>query len=452
MLLAAALAVMCLVVAVMVVLPLMRPQPPAPERAAFDRAVYRDQLAELERDAARGLIDATEAASARLEIERRLLAADAPRGTAPAQAAGSAVLAVSLALAVPGAAVLLYLALGAPGVPDQPYAERRQERALAGNHAETEKTVAALEQRLKTDPESASDWLLLARSEASLGLWQKSGEAYRQALRLTQDRPDIAADYGEMLVTAADGIVTPEAHAAFGIALAGDPGNAAARYYLALGEAQEGRGAAAIAAWQLLAGEQPASSPLRAELKTRIAEAAREAGLAVPALAAPAPGPNAAQQQAAARMIPEARRQMIAGMVEGLAVKLEADPGDAEGWLRLARAYGVLGEGDKSADAYAHAAKLRPEDAEILLAEAEALLPDRKPETPLPERAVSLLKRVQTLDPKQPAALWYLGLAAAQQRNFAEASGYWRRLLALLPPAGEEHQTVAEAIAAIKGK
>ena len=454
MLLAIALAVMCLVVVATVVLPLMKASRPAPERAAFDRAVYRDQLRELERDAARGLIDAAEAAGARLEIERRLLAADAADDDAPPRRAGGAALAVGLALAVPVAAALLYLALGSPGVPDQPYAARSRERALAqaGDHGDMEKNAAALEQRLKANPGNAGDWLLLARTEAALGMWPKSGEAYHQALRLTQDRPDIEADYGEMLVMAADGIVTPEARAAFGTAVAGDPGNAAARYYLGLGEAQEGHAAAAIAAWQRLAAEQPADSPLRTELKTRIAEVARTAGIAAPELAAPAPGPSEAQQQAAAAMTPEARQKMIRGMVEGLAAQLQANPDDADGWLRLGRAYGVLGERDKSAAAYEHAAKLRPDDAQILLAEAEALLPEAKPETPLPAQAVSLLKRVEILDPKQPAALWYLGLAAAQQRNFAEASGYWQRLLALLPPDGEQHQAVAAAIEAIKSK
>ena len=444
---------MCLVVMATVVLPLMKGTRPAPERAEFDRAVYRDQLRELERDAARGLIEPGEAASARLEIERRLLAADAAEAPVPRRDTGSPVLAVALALVLPAAAALIYLGIGAPGVPDEPYAARQQERARVAesDHGDLEKTVATLEQRLKADPGNAEEWLLLARSDAALSLWQKSDAAYRQALRLTQDRPDVAAGYGEMLVMAADGIVTPDAQHAFDTAIAKDPGNAEARYYLALGEAQAGRAATAIAAWQKLASEQPADSPLRAELQTRIAQSAREAGIAAPALAPPAPGPSAAQMQEAARMTPEQRQQMIRGMVEKLAAELQAEPDNVEGWLRLGRAYGVLGEPDKAADAYEHAAKLRPQDATILLAEAEALLPDRKIETPMPERAVRLLQRVETLDPKQPAALWYLGLAAAQQRNFAEASLYWQRLLALLPE-GDQHQAVAAALEAIKGK
>ncbi|HUC64418.1 MAG TPA: c-type cytochrome biogenesis protein CcmI [Stellaceae bacterium] len=454
MLLAVALAVMTLVVVATVVLPLMRGARAAPERGQFDRAVYRDQLRELERDRARGLIDAGEAATARLEIERRLLATERRSEPAASGSGGSPVLAVALALLVPTAAVLAYLALGSPGVPDAPYAARGPERALAAatGHADMEKTADALEARVKANPASDADWLLLARTEAALGHWQKSADAYRQAMRLTQNRPDVAASYGEMLVMAADGVVTPRAHDILAAALTRDPGNVAARYYLALADAQAGHAEAAIAAWQKLAAEQPADSPIRRDLEARIAEAAESAGLPAPALAAPAAGPSAEQMEEAAKMTPEARAQMIRGMVAGLAAKLEAAPDDLDGWLRLGRAYGVLGEHDKAADAYEHALRLKPDDPQIMIAEAEVLLPDQKPETPVPERAVSLLRRVDALDPKQPAALWYLGLAAAQQRDFAAASGYWQRLLPLLPPESQQHEAVAAAIEALRGK
>ncbi|HWI26062.1 MAG TPA: c-type cytochrome biogenesis protein CcmI [Stellaceae bacterium] len=453
MLLAIVLAAMTILVAVTVILPLAKGARPAPERSQFDRAVYRDQLRELERDAARGLIGPREAATARLEIERRLLAAE-PQVEPAAAAPGSPVLAVTLACLLPVAAALAYLALGSPGIPDQPYDARGPERALAAanGHTDLEKTAAALAERVKSTPDNDEDWLLLARTEAALGHWQKSADAYGAAMRLTHDRPDIAASYGEMLVAAAQGIVTPRAHDLFAAAVERDPGNVLARYYLALGAAQAGDAQAAIAGWQKLAAEQPAQSPLRRELKERIDEAAKEGGLPAPELAAPAAGPNTAQMAAAAKMTPEARQQMIRGMVAKLAATLEAQPNDVEGWQRLGRAYAVLGEHDKAADAYDRAARLRPNDPAILLAEAEALMPDHKPETPVPDRAVTLLRRVEALDAKQPAALWYLGLAAAQKRNFAEASEYWQRLLPLLPPAGEQHDAVAAAIAALKGK
>ena len=455
MLLALALAVMTVVVVATVLAPLVKGAREAPSRAQFDRAVYRDQLKELGRDVARGLIDADQAATARLEIERRLLAADAQPEAAPARSAGSPLLALSLSLALSTAAALIYLALGSPGVPDQPYAARGPERArfaATGQHEDLDKAAAALEEKLKANPESDADWLLLARTQAALGHWQRSAEAYREAMRLTKGRPDVASAYGEMLVFAADGIVTPRAREAFSAALARDPADTASRYYLALADAQEGKAQAAIDAWQKLAADQGADSKLRAELETRIADTAKAAGLPVPALAAPAGGPGTNDMAKAAQMTPEQRQQMIRGMVEGLAAKLQANPDDLAGWMRLARAYTVLNERDKAAEAYERAAKLKPGDPEILLAEADALIIDRSPQTPLPARAVALLQRVDALDPRQPAALWYLGLAAAQQRRFAEASNYWQRLLPLLPADGDQHKGVAAAIEALKDK
>jgi cytochrome c-type biogenesis protein CcmH len=452
MLLALAIAAVTLVVVATLVLPLMKGARAAPERAAFDRAVYRDQLKELERDRARGLIDGDEAQAAQLEIERRLLAADAP-AVAAVRSAGSPVLAVALALLLPATAAGIYLALGAPAVPDEPYAARGPERALAatqGQHGNVAGAMAALEQDLQAHPDDAEKWLLLARSAAALGQWQKSANAYQKALVLTKNRPDVASAYGEMLVFAADGIVTPRAQEAFTAALARAPKDMAARYYLALGEAQAGNAQVAIDAWQKLAADV-ADPELRNRLRERVAETANSAGIAAPALAAPA-GPSAEDQARAEQMTPEQRQQMIRGMVDGLAAKLKANPEDLDGWMRLARAYTVLGEHDKAADAYEQAARLKPEDMGIPLAEADALVTDHSPKVPLPERAVALWQRVDARDPKQPQALWYLGLAAAQQRRLTEASGYWQRLLPLLPEDSDQHKMVAAAIAALQGK
>jgi len=453
MLLALAIAAVTLVVVATVVLPLMKGARAAPGRASFDRAVYRDQLKELERDRARGLIDADQTAAAQLEIERRLLAADARPEVATARRSGSPALAIALALLLPAAATGIYLALGAPGAPDEPYAGRGPERALAaaeGRHGDIAGALAALEKDLAANPDDAEKWLLLARSAATLGQWQKSATAYQKALVLTKSRPDVASAYGEMLVFAAEGIVTPRAQEAFTAALARNPKDMAARYYLALAEAQAGNAQAAIDGWQKLAAEV-ADPELRDRLRARIADAASSAGMAAPALAAPA-GPSAEDRARAEKMTPAERQDMIRGMVDGLAAKLRSDPEDFEGWMKLARAYGVLDEHDKAADAYEQAARLKPEDPRIPLAEAEALIVDHAPQVPLPERAVALWRRVDMLDPQQPAALWYLGLAAAQQRRLAEASGYWQRLLPLLPADSDQHKMVAAAIAALKDK
>src|SRR5260370_315952 len=183
MLLALAIAAVTLVVVATVVLPLMKGARAAPGRASFDRAVYRDQLKELERDRARGLIDADQTAAARLEIERRLLAADARPEFATARRSGSPALAIALALLLPAAATGIYLALGAPGAPDEPYAGRGPERALAaaeGRHGDIAGALAALEKDLAANPDDAEKWLLLARSAAT-GRRRRGAPAGRRA-------------------------------------------------------------------------------------------------------------------------------------------------------------------------------------------------------------------------------------------------------------------------------
>jgi cytochrome c-type biogenesis protein CcmH len=454
MLLAAALALVTIAVVAAVALPLMRAGRTEPERARIDRAVYRDQLKELARDRERGLIDDAAVAAARLEIERRLLTAESRDAAALRVSAASPMLAIALALALPVLAAFIYLGLGAPGVPDQPYASRAGERALAtSGHGDMEKTIATLEERLRGNPDRTEDWLLLARSAAALGQWQKSADAYRHAMRLTDGkRADIAAAYGEVLVAAADGVVTPAAREVLNGVIARDSGNAVARFFLALADAQAGNAEAAIAAWQKLAADEPADSPMRAELRTRIADAARTVGLPAPGLAPPRASPSAAELAKAADLPPEERQAMIRSMVEGLAAKLAQNPDDLEGWKRLGRAYGVLGERDKAVDAYEHAVRLKPDDPAILVAEAEVLMPDRSPQTPVPENVVALLRRVEAMDPKQPAALWYLGLAAAQRRRFSEARDYWQRLLAEMPPESDARQAIAAALTALKDK
>jgi cytochrome c-type biogenesis protein CcmH len=272
-----------------VVWPLLRQGKAAPPTARFDRAVYRDQLREVERDLARGVLNAGEAASARLEIERRLLATAAPETQAAAPRRSRRLVALSIAIIVAVWAAGFYLIFGAPGVPDMPFSARHESRVAAG-HRDIEDAAARLEARLESTGGDADSWMLLARTETGLHHWDKSAEAYRHVLELAPDRagPPVRLAYGETLTLAAGGIVTPAARDAFNAALSGDPGNQVARFYLALADAQAGEAKAAIDAWLKLAGELPAQSDMRAEIERRVAAAAQDAGIAAPALPPPA--------------------------------------------------------------------------------------------------------------------------------------------------------------------
>jgi cytochrome c-type biogenesis protein CcmH len=466
MLLAVVFAVITIAVLAVVILPMIRGARIAPERAQYDRAVYRDQINELERDVARGLIGEREAQAARVEIQRRMLASDAASAPLPARRAPSRALALVLCLLVVCASAGLYLRLGSPGVPDEPYASRViPHQATAANDAQhdVQKAAAALAEKLKNNPSDKEGWLLYARTMAELSDWQKSVDAYHHVIELGENGPDTMSAFGEMLVMADDGMVTPAAHDAFAATLAKQPKNDVARFYLALGDEQAGEPQKAIDAWLALAAEAPDGSAMREEVVRRITEAAKNAGLPMPALPPPAPAQAAAAEPAAggqdadadaavANLPPAQQSEVIRGMVTQLAAKLEAQPNDVDGWLRLGRSYGVLGDAEKSAAAFEHAAKLKPDDASITLQEAQALLENRTPDAPLPPRAVELLHRIEATQPDQPEVLWYLGVAAAQDHRGDEAERYWQRLLPLLPADGPDQKLVREALDALKAK
>jgi cytochrome c-type biogenesis protein CcmH len=370
-----------------VIVPLLRAREAGPERAAFDRAVYRDQLAEIGRDLERGVLTETEAAAARLEVERRLLATEEPAGvTSPRAGRVDPITTVFLAASVSAGAVALYLALGSPAVKDQPLAARAGAAQVAdrGNAASggLEDSAARLVKKLEANPGDAEGWQLLARTQAVLERWSDAAQSYKRALALTGPRPDLLAGYGEMLVLGADGIVSPAAKEAFAQAAAADTANLPARFYLALADAQGGKLREAIEAWRRVEADSPDDAPWMGALRGRIAEAAKAAGIdpppqlpktelaariaQPPAASAPPPaagsadaprGPSAADMEAAAKMNPDERQAMIRGMVENLAARLEQNPNDKEGWTRLARAYDVLGESEKAEAARARAAQ-----------------------------------------------------------------------------------------------
>src|SRR5947207_2884575 len=97
------------------------------------------------------------------------------------------------------------------------------------------------------------------------------------------------------------------------------------------------------------------------------------AASAAPPSAAPDPARVREAQQALANAPPEDRQAMINSMVERLAARLEQQPEDVEGWVRLGRSYMVLNQPAKAREAYARAVKLRPDDPQLKAAYAEAV-------------------------------------------------------------------------------
>src|SRR3954468_23889482 len=378
----------------LLLLPLLARQHKPRSREAYNLAVYRDQLAEIERDLARGLLTAEQAEAARAEIGRRILALDDSE-TLPAVGPKPLMAAIVAILAMPIAALLIYAGLGSPGLPDQPFAERANggTTIAAGDAATTsmQEALVKLRTHLKTHPDDLTGWLLLARSEVGLGQYREGAEAYARAAALSSDRPDIAADWGEAQVMA-EGSVTPEAVKAFEAGLKDAASAPKSRYYLALAKLEQGNPRGALQDWADLAADSPPDAEWQKLLRQRIAEVAKAEGIdpasVMPSAAAAAPDGTAPARSAEPGMpsqetvaatakatqgaSPEERRAMIESMVERLASRLEQQPGDAEGWARLGRSYMVLQQPAKARDAYARAVKLRPDDAALSRALAEA--------------------------------------------------------------------------------
>jgi cytochrome c-type biogenesis protein CcmH len=318
-------------------MPFRRGALPAVDHAP-DIDVYRDQLRELDRDAARGVIGTAEAAEARAEIGRRLLkAADAAGSAGSAGGRAGRIAATVAILSVPLVAWGGYAVTGSPAVPDQRLAER-----LSRNPTENtvEELIARAEQHLAANPSDGRGWEVLAPIYMRTGRAADAVTAWRSAIRLNGASAQREAGLGEALTSVAAGVVTAEADEAFARALALDPNEPRARFFRAMALMQEGKTAEAAAAWQAMAGVLPADSPWQ-----------QVVGRALASVQAPAPGPSAQDVAAAQEMAPEDRRAMIEGMVASLDAKLRDNPADAEGWQRLVRSYMVLGRQDEAAQA-----------------------------------------------------------------------------------------------------
>lgn len=342
-------ALLTVAVAVALLSPLLRGTSSAPVDDAGEAAVYRDQLKELERDKAEGLISAEDAAYARAEIGRRLLAVSG-EGARPGDGAGTRgpnMLAQAFViLCLPAVGLGLYLQTGSPEMPAAPLAARLEN---PGNNIEL--LIAKVERHLAQNPNDGSGWDVLAPIYFKMQRLGDAELAYRNAIRLEGTNPARMNGLGEMLIAGNDGIVTDDARSAFEEALRLDPKDPRAQFYLALALEQAGKTAEALAAFQAIAKASPADAPWLPLVQDHIAANAGGAPVAgLPAQAASkAPGgPSESDVEAAAGMSVTDRNAMIRGMVEGLDAKLKQDPNNFEGWMRLVRSYAMLGEKDKA--------------------------------------------------------------------------------------------------------
>jgi cytochrome c-type biogenesis protein CcmH len=337
-----------------------------------DVAVYRDQLDELASDAERGIIDTDQASAARTEIARRLLkqvAADAPTATPVKSAVQTDRILIGSAAAVPLLSLAFYLVLGSPSLPDRPLAVRLAE---APDPRLPTDMIAKVEARLREKPDDGQGWAVVAPVYLSQGRAPDAAIAYGKALSLLGETPDRLMGFAKSNILANNGTVNEPAQKALQRLVQLEPERIEAKYWLAVGDEQNGRSDVAAASYRSLLASGPADAPWRKPVEQRLAAITAQAGQPpstapsgiTPPVLAPVgsdanrsiKGPTPAEFVAAAqKLAPEMREQMIGRMIGKAADAVKLNPSDFSAWSRLVTGYTALGKSAEAQTAFKQA-------------------------------------------------------------------------------------------------
>ncbi len=439
----------------------------AAPRVDYDIVVYRNQLAEIEQEIERGLLTEGQAAAARAEVHRRMLAAEDAELKTPVKPermdnrrARFAAIAV-IAFVLPVGAAVMYGALGSPQLPGKPYAWRLNNDPEFIVAATAEKLAALL----KNSP-SASGYKRLAEMYFDSRDYEQAAAADRRAIALGAADAVTWSELGEAIVMTNSGAVVPEAMLAFANSIGIEPHGERARFYIGLAEAQIGNLKQAVAIWRDLERTSDPNAPWLPMLHDHITAFSKEGGFD-PASVPPSPLSAAALNviitamtnamhlqrgaSAAANMNAPANANAMAAppsngalpsaggdqdakinaMVQHLADRMEKNPGDASGWQRLAHAYNVLGEHDKARTAIDHAVRLKPSDVDVQLTLAEIQKAAAAPGDDAPADFIATMRTVLKLDAENVQALYYVGLAEQKSGHTGHARVLWNKALKL---------------------
>jgi len=330
-------------------------------------AIYRDQLAEVDRDLARGVLDNAEAERTRTEISRRLLSADANARATSHNASNmtNRIAAFCVGFLVIGATAGLYTKLGAPGYGDVPRnlrlsvgEERRLNRPnqleaealieipddldqfdTATQNLIVERRTAAFER-----PNDVAAWTVLVQTEAAIGQYHNATRAAEQVVTLSGPDVENLVQLLDLMVAGTQGYVSPEAETLAFTVLQMDEQNPPSLYYAGLMYAQNDRPDRAFALWRQVIEGSPQGTLHWTFAANQIGEVAAQLGIdyALPDQR----GPSFEDIEAAQDMAPEDRRAMIEGMVGGLADRLATQGGPPQDWARLISALMVIEQSD----------------------------------------------------------------------------------------------------------
>ena len=342
--------------------------------------IYKDQLTEIDADLARGILGEPEAAAARAEIARRLLAHDANRKAdrTTVTAELGPIPGYVLMAALPVAALVGYLLVGSPWLPDQPFATRTD-----GGPSQAAAILAfeRLEEQLAENPNDGEGWDRIAPAYLRIGRYDQAVTAFERAIAVNGESLGRLTGLARAHIFQQDGLVNAPALKALEGAVRLQPDNLDNRFWMAVGREQAGDVVAAIDEYRRILPQGDPDAPWRrlaeqrlAAAEARLANAGPRIG-AKPQIALAHPAPQAApgmpqlsaeQIEAAKQMSGGDQKAMVEGMVGRLAERLKTNGTDAEGWQRLVTAYVVLGRKGDAITALSEARKQLAADRDAL--------------------------------------------------------------------------------------
>ena len=347
----------------LMVLPLRTKLQPSAVPEDTTPAVLLDQLKEVKRDLERNIISEVEAKAAEQEIKRRILMqARKSSSRSTTTNTGGRVGVILGAVFVPLFAVGYYMTMGSPEIEGLAFADRASERQEAAQIADLS---SQLYDRLISDPDGgpSEGWMLLGQTYSRMGRFEDAAAAFKVVSERPEADSGVFSMLAEALIYAEQGVVTPAAEAAIDRAMSINPDNPASVYYKALALSQKGESSRGyellIARLNTADGFYPWMESLLVEANRIGAEIGKpQLSLADFAPMVNAPGPTTEDVANAQEMSDDDRQAFILSMVARLANRLEEEPGDLDGWMRLGNAYSVLGQTGAAIAAYERAEAL----------------------------------------------------------------------------------------------
>ncbi len=432
----AATAILTLLVIAWMVRALLRPAAQSDVSSQkLNTEIYRDQLASLDRDLARGAISPADFETTQDELKLRLLDDTAQAPSAP-RSPGFLTkrrMAIVVALVIPMGAASMYGWLGNPAAID-PIATQ------TANNTKVLQMVETLAARLKTNPDNPKGWAMLARSYKVMGRLEEAEQAFDKAGDFINTDADLLVDYADLLATR-NNEVEGKPLQLINQALQIAPQHPTALMMSGIAAYRRTDYALAVAQWEKLLLILEPGSEDALQVEANIAQARAKTGKTTTKNKPPPPDSGATAPMS---------QEKINQMVDRLAQRLKTTPDDLAGWARLARAYKVQGRLAESEDAYTKASKLVDSDPDLLTQFADLLA--MRSANNLEGRPLSLVNKALALNPKHPMALMMSASAAYRRADYAAAISQWEKVLTVLDPASSDATQIRAEIAVAQKK